>query len=39
MIESIPRKEKVVLGADLNGYVGEGNRPDEKVMGRFGIKD
>ena len=39
MIESIPRGESVVLGADFNGQVGEGNRGDEKVMGTFGVKD
>ena len=28
-----------MLGADFNGHVGEGNRVDKKVMGRFfGVK-
>ena len=39
MIESIPRKERVALGADFNRHVGEVNRGDEEVMGRFGVKD
>ena len=27
---SIPRDERVVIGADFNGHVGEGNRGDEE---------
>ena len=34
LIESIAKKERIVLGADLNGYVGEGNIGDEEIMGR-----
>ena len=37
--EARQRGERVVLGADFNGHVGEGNRGDEEVMGRFGVKD
>ena len=33
MIQSISRGETVVVGADLNGHVGEGNRGDEEVTG------
>ena len=39
VIESIPRGETVVLGADFNGHVGDGNRGDEEVMDRFDVKD
>ena len=32
---SILREEKVAIGADFNGHVGEGNSSDEEIMGRF----
>ena len=35
-IESISKEERIVLGADLNGHVGEGNIGDEEIMGRYG---
>ena len=36
LIESISTEERIVLGADLNGHVGEGNIGDGKIMGRYG---
>ena len=38
-MESVPRDERVVIGSDSNEHVGEDNRGDEDVMGRFGIRD
>ena len=35
LIESISKEERIVLGADLNGHVGEGNIRDEEIMGRY----
>ncbi|KAK3512209.1 hypothetical protein QTP70_001117 [Hemibagrus guttatus] len=32
VMESIPTGERVVIGADFNGHVGEGNTGDEEVM-------
>ncbi|KAK3543292.1 hypothetical protein QTP70_014047, partial [Hemibagrus guttatus] len=39
VMESIPTGERVVIGADFNGHVGEGNRGDEEVKGKFGVKE
>ncbi|MCJ8735585.1 hypothetical protein PDJAM_G00248890 [Pangasius djambal] len=39
VIESIPTGERVVIGADFNGHVGEGNTGDEEVMGKFGVEE
>ncbi|KAK3568192.1 hypothetical protein QTP86_000235 [Hemibagrus guttatus] len=39
VIESIPTGERVVIGADFNGHVGEGNTGDEEVMSKFGVKE
>ncbi|KAK3570181.1 hypothetical protein QTP86_015886 [Hemibagrus guttatus] len=39
VMESIPMGERVVIGVDFNGHVGEGNTGDEEVMGKFGVKE
>ncbi|KAK3530940.1 hypothetical protein QTP70_006507 [Hemibagrus guttatus] len=39
VMESILMGERVVIGADFNGHVGEGNTGDEEVMGKFGVKE
>ncbi|XP_033097632.1 uncharacterized protein LOC117101710 [Anneissia japonica] len=39
LLESIPMEERVMIGADFNGHVRQGNRGDEDVMGRHGVKD
>ncbi|KAK3565523.1 hypothetical protein QTP86_011938 [Hemibagrus guttatus] len=31
--------DEVMIGADCNGHVGEGNTGDEEVMGKFGVKE
>ena len=36
-VEKIQRNERIVVGADLNGHVGEGNNGDEECMGRHGL--
>ena len=33
LIESISKEERIVLGADLNGHVGEGNIGNEEIVG------
>ena len=37
--ENIPREEGGVIGAHFSGHVGEGNRCDEEVMGKFDVKE
>ena len=38
MIGSATKEERIVLGADLNGHVDEGNIGDEEIMGRYGAR-
>ena len=38
-VQKIPGAERVVIGADLNGHVGEWNTGDERVMGRYGVRE
>ena len=38
VMESIPKEERVVIGADFNGHVGEGNIGNENIMGRYDEK-
>ena len=34
--ESVSKQKRIVLGADLNGHIGEGNIEDEEIQGRYG---
>ena len=36
-VEKISKNERIVVGADLNGHVGEGNNSDEECMDRHGL--
>ena len=36
LIGSVTKEERIVLGADLNGYVGERNIREEKIMWSYG---
>ena len=38
LIKSVSKEERIFLGADLHGHVGEGNIGDEEVMGRYGAR-
>ena len=39
VVKSVPRKERVVIGADLSGHLGEGNRGNEELMDKYGVKE
>ncbi|KAI5614609.1 hypothetical protein C0J50_8947 [Silurus asotus] len=39
VVDGVPRNERSVIGAVFNGHVGEGNKDDEEVMGRYGFKE
>ena len=36
-VEKIPKNERIVVGADLNGHVRKGNNGDDECMGRHGL--
>ena len=36
LIKSISKEERIILGANFNEHVGEGNIGDEEIMGRYG---
>ncbi|XP_063598709.1 craniofacial development protein 2-like [Penaeus indicus] len=36
LVQLIPREERLIIGADFNGHIGERNGGDERVMGKFG---
>ncbi|XP_042891613.1 craniofacial development protein 2-like [Penaeus japonicus] len=35
-VELIPKEVRLIIGADFNGHVGEGNSGDERVIGKYG---
>ncbi|XP_037790082.1 craniofacial development protein 2-like [Penaeus monodon] len=35
-VEFIPMEERLIIGADFNLHVGEGNSADKKVKGKYG---
>ncbi|XP_042892171.1 uncharacterized protein LOC122266465 [Penaeus japonicus] len=35
-VELIPKEERLIIGADFNGHVGEGNSGDERVIRKYG---
>ena len=37
-VEKIPKNERIVVAADLNGHIGEGNNGDEECIGRHGLR-
>ena len=37
LLEGVPMEERVLLGADFNAHVGEGNQGGAEVMGKYGF--
>ena len=38
LLEGVPMEERVLLGADFNAHVGEGNQGDAEVMGKVRVR-
>lgn len=38
MVDSFSNRQRVMIGADFNGHVGEGTRNDE-VLGGYGVRE
>lgn len=38
MVESLPKEERLMVEADFNRHVGEGNLGDKEVRGRYGVR-
>ena len=39
VVERIPGDERLVIGADLNTHVGEGNTNDEEAIGNMALEE
>ncbi|XP_065671736.1 uncharacterized protein LOC136089612 [Hydra vulgaris] len=39
VVLQVPIEERIILGADFNRHVGEGNSGDEEGMNRYGVKE
>ncbi|KAG2465922.1 CFDP2 protein, partial [Polypterus senegalus] len=39
VMNSVPNRQKVVIGMNFNGHVGEGNSGDKEVMGRYSVEE
>ncbi|XP_051784652.1 uncharacterized protein LOC127528083 [Erpetoichthys calabaricus] len=39
VMNSVQKGQKMVIGADFSGHVGEGNSGDKEVMGRYDVKE
>ena len=37
LLEGVPIEERMLLGADFNAHVGEGNQGDAEVVGKYGF--
>lgn len=39
VVVSVPKEERLVIGTDLTGHVGDGNRGDEEVIDKYGVQE